>query len=533
MLPTFPFSEVKSVARWTNFHGTIPGRQVPIYVTPDALGTAGGSGTPRRLARHGAALSAVADYCFSQVPFVPLRVLGARWSLSNVLTPGRLLLDPANLDVMLKIRGEWLEPEYRGGRGASGKVPIFTQGGATIASMNRRLAEIGLALQTTGAADGHRLAGCIATGTHGSAMGVGAVHDRVLALHLITGPKTAIFLQPESGAACTDDVAGWLGTETGIPTTSVRDDAMFRAALVSLGSLGIVHGVVIEAEPLYRLHRRQLALKIGDPRLWLAIASHDSRPLHPDLPERPFHFEVVMHPYPSAGRPAGFVTCFFKRPVDGAPPTSPSPPVTDTSSDVMGFLGDLMHFIAGPIATFALKIILSDQLEHRYPVGDGPTRLPGEVFGPSSLAAGHGTSTEIAVAAANAQRAVKAIYDALGHESDAGRNLLGALAIRFCPPSSAHLAMNIHPMTCFIEMPSIRSPDVASVYARCWAELESAGVPFTCHWGQVHGLTPARVSRYFGDRVSRWKAARALILPDELARDVFATPILADAGLSD
>jgi hypothetical protein len=75
---------------------------------------------------------------------------------------------PANLDVMLKIRGEWLEPEYRGGRGASGKVPIFTQGGATIASMNRRLAEIGLALQTTGAADGHRLAGCIATGTHGS-----------------------------------------------------------------------------------------------------------------------------------------------------------------------------------------------------------------------------------------------------------------------------------------------------------------------------------------------------------------------------
>ena len=98
---------------------------------------------------------------------------------------------------------------------------------------------------------------------------------------------------------------------------------------------------------------------------------------------------------------------------------------------------------------------------------------------------------------------MKAIYDALGHESDAGRNLLGALAIRFCPPSSAHLAMNIHPMTCFIEMPSIRSPDVASVYARCWAELESAGVPFTCHWGQVHGLTPARVSSYFGDRDGR------------------------------
>jgi hypothetical protein len=473
------------------------------------------------------------DYCLTQIPFVPLRVLGSRWSLSNVVRPGRLVMDPANMNIMLKVRQEWLALDYKSRRGSRGFVPVYTEGGATIASMNRRLSEIGLALQTTGAADGHRLAGCIATGTHGSAMGVGAVHDRVLAIHLVTSPTTALFIQPTLGGACTDDVAGWLTTETGIATTSVRDDEMFRAALVSLGSLGVVFGVVMEAEPLYRLHRRQLALKIGDQRLWTAIATHDSRPLHPDLPEKPFHFEVILHPYPSTSRPAAWVTLFFKRPVDGATPTNPSPPVTDTSSDVMGLLGSLMQLISGPIGTFVLKPILSDQLESRYPVGDGPTRFPGEWFGPSSLAPGHGISQELAVDANKASAAVKAIYQALQDGDDAGELLLGAMAVRYCPASQAHLAMNIHPMTCHIEFPSIRNDDVLHVYEKTWSHLESANIPFTCHWGQTNGITPARVTRYFGDRATRWKAARHRIITDDTARDVFASPMLTDAGLAD
>jgi len=530
-LPTFPFSDVHSVAAWSNFHGTISARPIPIYVTPDALTDASNIASPRRLERHGQAISAILDYCLTQIPFVPMRTIGGRWSLSNIGRPGRLAVDPANMDVMLKVRQEWLAPDYKTARGARGFVPVYTQGGATIGSMNRRLLQIGLALQTTGAADGQRLAGGIATGTHGSAMGVGAMHDRALALHIVTSPTTALFIQPQTGAACTDDVAGWLTTETGIATTSVRDDEMFRAALVALGSLGFVFGVVMEAEPLYRLHRRQLGLKFTDPRLWTALATHDSRPLHPDIPEKPFHFEIIFNPYPSTSGFAAYVTLFFKRPEGGVVPTSPSPPVTDTSSDVMGFLGDLMHTFSGPITTAVLKLILNSQLESRYPIGDGPTRFPGEWFGPSSLAPGHGISQELAVDATHAGQAVHAIFDALVEGSAADQNLLGALSVRFSPASQAHLAMNIHPMTCHIEFPSIANEDVKSVYARTWAHLDSAGIPFTCHWGQYNGLTPARVSRYFGDRATRWKAARHRILADETAREVFASPTLADAGL--
>jgi len=42
----------------------------------------------------------------------------------------------------------------------------------------------------------------------------------------------------------------------------VRDDHLFNAALVSFGSFGVIHGVVIEAEPLALLEatRKRLPL---------------------------------------------------------------------------------------------------------------------------------------------------------------------------------------------------------------------------------------------------------------------------------
>ncbi len=58
----------------------------------------------------------------------------------------------------------------------------------TINVVNRELSAKGLALQTSGASDGQTFAGAIATGTHGADMKVGALHDTVLAVHLVVSP---------------------------------------------------------------------------------------------------------------------------------------------------------------------------------------------------------------------------------------------------------------------------------------------------------------------------------------------------------
>ena len=69
-----------------------------------------------------------------------------------------------------------LSPAYAA-RSAQRYVPVYFQGGTGVASINERLGKEGLALQTSGGGNGHRIGGCIATGTHCSRSAIGSLHD--------------------------------------------------------------------------------------------------------------------------------------------------------------------------------------------------------------------------------------------------------------------------------------------------------------------------------------------------------------------
>lgn len=528
MLPEIPFTEVKQVARWSNFHGTLSS-SIDTYCTPDVLGMAGTDG-PRRMQRHGQAIRAVFLHCLACTPAARLRVLGAGWSLSNVGAPREVALDPANLNVVVKVKDAWITADYRAQH--PDRALVFAQGGATISYLNRKLGEAGLALQTSGASDGHRIAGCIATGTHGSALGIGAVHDTIRAIHLVTGPDRAVFLQPSAGAACTDDVAGWLARETGIPTTSLRDDGSFHAAQVALGSLGIVHGVVIETVPLYRLRRRKLAVGFRDGALWDAVRTLDTRPLHRDIAARPYHFEVVLHPYPSKSGPAAFAVLMWKESGDGVPFAGPTVGPPELSNDAVNLIGDFSAHLDGPIAHAAVRRIVSKVLERRYAPGDRAPMFPGQVFGWSTTPPGSGASTEIVVDHRDTERAVTAIHRALRLHATRGEHLLGAVALRFVPGSRALLGMNIHEQNCFIELPSVRTPEVGRIYESCFQALAAEGIRYTCHWGQQHAMTRQGLDAYFGPRVAQWLSARAQLLPEVAVRRVCESPLLEQVGLT-
>jgi hypothetical protein len=456
-------------------------------------------------------------------------MIGSRWSFSNVVKPGNLIVDPGNLNAMFRVKPEWLTRSYRTRR--RGFAPMFVQGGTHVSSLNRRLLQAGLALQTSGAGDGHRLAGCIATGTHGSAIDVGAVHDTVLGFHLITGPDQSVFVQPRA-AACGAEVAAWLRRETGLFVEAVKDDELFAAAQVSLGSLGLVHGVVVEAEPLYSLRERIINRPFGDLEVWNTLDDLQTRRLHPDVRKRPFHFEVVFNPYPIEGRSGAFVRCLWKESGDAASHDSPLPVGPDLASDTMGLIATLSQAIDGPLPTLALRLFLAEQLEKRYRPKDRAPRVPGMVFGPTALPAGHGASTEVVVAQANVRKALEILFRILPAQSARGNHVLGPVAVRFVPKSNALLGMNIHDMNCFIELPSIRSAGVLGIYKAWWDALASEAVPYTCHWGQLHGMNGTRLRTYFGDRVDRWKSARDRLFEGGPGARVFSSPILSEVGLA-
>jgi hypothetical protein len=80
-LPQFPFTEVKAVSRWSNYSGTISEQSIPLYCTIDVVSDAGDK-APKALARHGQAMRAILEHCFSSTPPLSLRVLGSAWSFS-------------------------------------------------------------------------------------------------------------------------------------------------------------------------------------------------------------------------------------------------------------------------------------------------------------------------------------------------------------------------------------------------------------------------------------------------------------------
>ena len=50
---------------------------------------------------------------------------GSRWSLSDVIGPGEMLLDSAYLNAIMPVRTGWLTDGYVNARSSRGFVPVF------------------------------------------------------------------------------------------------------------------------------------------------------------------------------------------------------------------------------------------------------------------------------------------------------------------------------------------------------------------------------------------------------------------------
>ncbi len=113
--------------------------------------------------------------------------------------------------------------------------------------MNNWLKKNKRSLKTSGASNGQTIVGCFSTGTHGSAIDTGSVPDFIVGMHIITGPGKHIWLERESYPVVSDAFIQKFKTKL------VADDELFNAALVSFGSFGFIHGVMIETEDIYLL----------------------------------------------------------------------------------------------------------------------------------------------------------------------------------------------------------------------------------------------------------------------------------------
>ena len=109
------------------------------------------------------------------------------------------------------------------------RAQVVVQGGMPLHRLNRVLASYGLGLTNMGDVDAQTVSGAISTGTHGTGRDSGALATQLVALQLVLADGSVVTCSREENA----DV--------------------FDAARVSLGALGIVTSVTVQAEPAFLL----------------------------------------------------------------------------------------------------------------------------------------------------------------------------------------------------------------------------------------------------------------------------------------
>jgi L-gulonolactone oxidase len=156
----------------------------------------------------------------------PVRAVGAGHSFSDIACSQGVLVRLDGCDRVLDVDRD------------SGLVQV--QGGITIAALNARLAEHGLALENLGDIDVQSVAGAISTATHGTGARLRNIPAQVRELKLVLADGSTLECSPE------------------------RDPELLRAARVGLGALGVVAEVTLQCVPAFTLRGIDAPAPLGE-----------------------------------------------------------------------------------------------------------------------------------------------------------------------------------------------------------------------------------------------------------------------------
>lgn len=460
-----------------------------------------------------------------------VRALGGTWSFSDVAATKGILVDTWPLNYRFPLRKKDVHKDY------SGKASnlLFVQCGNTIATLNKYLEANDKSLKTTGASNGQTIAGALSTGTHGSAIKVGSIAEYVRSIHLIVSPDKSVWIERAS-APTVDDFFAFLFAKQ--PADEIiRCDDVFNAALVSFGSFGIIAGVVIETEELFYLNatRKFMEFNVG---MWKAITKLDfscittsfKPPVSTNGKNEPYHFKVVIDPNKRDKVAATIIYKSDKLSADCKEhdPGSKSA-VGDDAYSLIGLITDLLGTIEKIFGGSKVKDAISSLFESQYKEYSNVCGTIGETFSDTTTR-GKASSTAMGIPMDRVEEALDLVF------KEYDKNWAPVIvALRYVHASKGTLAFtNQQPITCILEIDGPRSSRVTSLTEKIWDSLDTAGIPYTFHWGKLNNLTAANVKKRYGNgKVESWKKARKRLLKTPQLRKVFANDFLRRLNLHD
>jgi hypothetical protein len=462
---------------------------------------------------------------------ISLRALGNNWSFSEVAMANGVV-DTKELRCTFQPGPTHVVPAYTA-VGKTHRDTFFVQCGVSILDLNEKLEiENGgdRCIKASGASNGQTLAGATATGTHGSAYLVGAVHDAIIGMHIVTGPNSHVYIERKSYPVVSQNFINFLGA------TFIADDDMFNAAVVSFGSFGFVHGIMIETAPKFLLDKRTTKNIPYDKALKLAINQWDFSGIEPSFPlpvqgpnHHLYHFEVLVNPFQFAPDDAAkgvFLKVIYKKPfVPGYPKPKPNPKM-QYGDELLGIISVVLDALPASMKEKLIPGLVTKLLPQAFNANETTEGTIGEIFTNTKFR-GKAASAAIGIATEHAAQVLETFVD-LNSETP----FPGAVALRFVKGTKALLGFTHFEKTCVLEMDGVDSKTSRNFFTKMWDKLDELNIPFTLHWGKINfGLDATRVEKMYGSpNISKWKACRNSLLSVD-ARKVFTNDFMKRCGL--
>lgn len=438
-----------------------------------------------------------------------LKVLGGGWSFTKIATTDGWMVDSKQLNMTATVSGQSISPNYQGDKNQL----LFAQCGNSVKELNDLLRQKNRALKTCGASNGQTIVGAISTGTHGAAIDFGSTQDYIVGLHIITSSDRHIWLERASYPVVSGTFINRL--HTGL----VADDDLFNSALVSFGSFGFIHGVMMETEPLYLLECYRKVVPLDDLKNVMNSLDFSNVQFTPHMGERPFHFQWVLNPHDlNAGV---YVTLMYKRPYrdDYVPPAHDLNKAGpgDDAPVFIGRITDLFPVLTAPIVNQLFK--------SSYAPFDNVLGTCGEIFYNTDTR-GKVASAAIGIAAGSVSKVNELLIDINKREGP----FVGVFSYRYVKATKATLGFTTFDHTCVVELDAVDSAGTKDFYSKLWQELDDRNIPYTFHWGKLNNLDGLKIKKMYGQKVDKWLKARNTLLPPSSIR-VFNNEILENWGL--
>lgn len=465
---------------------------------------------------------------------IQLRALGNGWSFSEVAVCDGGIVDTKALRLTYNLKNSFVAPAYLQNGGKAADL-IFTECGISILDLDEKLEKDSnpkRSLKASGASNGQTIVGCTSTGTHGSAFEVGAVHDSIVGLHIVTAPDKHVWIEKKSKPVASDDFIEWLGAE------SIKDDDMFNAAVVSFGSFGFIHGVLLETEPIFLLEQYRTGNIVYDDSLKQAINHLDFSPIVHQFPaeavregKQLYHFEVLVNLQafePGNSKKGVYFKTMYKVPYrDDYTRITVNDKGFTYGDDLLGVVETMLDGLGPGLSSLLVPGLVNKLFPLAFTANQSMTGTIGETFSNTKFR-GKAASAAIGVDSKDASTVLEEIV-AINKDSP----FPGALALRYVKGTDALLGFTRFDKTCIMELDGVDSQLSRTFIEKVWQRLDDLNIPFTMHWGKFNfGLKPDLLKKMYGDKLDKWKACRKSLLSGAVQK-VFANNFMKQCELCD